>query len=154
MADHDPTTVDPDVLLAHVIAIQGHVSQAIPATPATDRHLRHAYGLLTQLADAIRDLRAAGRLLPEGGRVWEAACDCYSCHPELRQVPDLMANLRASLERAKEARAASWEPVPDTTPNDVAKCPNCGRQSRSYSRGCSQCGFGRPVPDTDGGEKT
>lgn len=29
--------------------------------------------------------------------------------------------------------------------DDVAKCPNCGRQSRSYSRGCSECGFGRPV---------
>lgn len=28
---------------------------------------------------------------------------------------------------------------------DVAKCPRCGGQSRSYSRGCSQCGHGRPV---------
>lgn len=28
---------------------------------------------------------------------------------------------------------------------DVAKCPECGRQTRSYSRGCSWCGFGRPA---------
>lgn len=32
-----------------------------------------------------------------------------------------------------------------TIPNDVAKCPECGRQTRSYSRGCSECGYGRPA---------
>lgn len=37
-----------------------------------------------------------------------------------------------------------------TTPSrpasgDVIRCQNCGSQSRSISRGCSQCGHGRPV---------
>lgn len=30
------------------------------------------------------------------------------------------------------------------TYGDVIKCQNCGKQSRSISRGCSWCGYGRP----------
>lgn len=29
---------------------------------------------------------------------------------------------------------------------DVIKCQRCGKQSRSLSRGCSNCGLGRPEP--------
>lgn len=35
--------------------------------------------------------------------------------------------------------------TPDGTPRDVAKCPQCGQHSRSYSRGCSSCGYQRIV---------
>lgn len=145
MADHDPTTVDLDVLLAHAIAIQGHVSQAIPATPATDRHLRHAYGLLTQLADQIRDLRAAGRLLPEGGQTreeWRACGEYWS------------------------SSAKDWLPTarPPTAQKRFAEADHSGLMTYSWRNrhiqrrvvtdlpnGSTLIGPWEPVPDTKGG---
>lgn len=136
MTDHDPTTVDPlSDLLAHAIAIQGHVAQAIPATPATDRHLWHAYGLLTRLADSIRDLRAAGRLLPEGGQTREEwgvadpgpAAIGYATFHTREQMERFLSNTsilpvdeRYRIRRTVtvypdgSALLGPWEPVPNT----------------------------------------
>jgi hypothetical protein len=52
--------------------------------------------------------------------------------------------LDAAAERVRRAAAESRPHDDEPVLGDVIKCQQCGRQTRSISRGCSACGHGLP----------
>ncbi|WP_320069637.1 hypothetical protein [Micromonospora sp. RTGN7] len=80
------------------------------------------------LLEAVRAVIAAGHLDASAG---------VGVDVELIQ-----GQAYASLAAAYEAHQAS---AAAPAVGDVGRCPRCGQQTRSYSRGCSYCGYGTPT---------
>jgi hypothetical protein len=59
-------------------------------------------------------------------------------HPHVSEYGDL-ESFKDWFSQNQSPGMGTSDTGPHTGPTDVGKCPGCGRQSRSYSLGCSSC---------------